>query len=448
MNRLTEAGLPPLADEKPFPVPDVSMATLPNGLTLWIVRRARVPLVSMRVVSRGGRSLDPPALPGFANLLANALREGTRNRTGPELTERLQAAGGELLTEATEDSLTVAVSGLAEKAGVLLDTLADVVREPAFPGKGVARVKALAHEELATNETDPFFLAERAFRKAVYGTHPYGVISPTVASIDATTPELLRQEAARRLVPDRALLLIVGDIDPVAAEAAAREAFAAWTGDGSALAEPPDAAPPPGPRVLRAVDRPGSVQTNLVVGGLGLARKDADAVALGLAITVYGGAFSSRLVTNLREEKGYTYSPGAGARSALRKGTVASTAAVRNDVTGASLGEILHEMSRMATTDVTDEELGRAKRRDLGVYAITTETNAGLANELTALWLNGLPPEEMSRRLEALKQLTKADLRRVSKKYLSVGLAQVVAVGDAKVIREELESFGEVEVTA
>ena len=439
------SDLPALLPDKPLPSPDVVSATLQNGLAVQVVRKDGVPLVSVRLVARGGLSDDAPAEPGFGQLLADALKEGTAGRSGQELATAAQGAGGDLTTGALPDSLTIAVSGLAAKTPLLLDLVADVARNASFPAEGVTRVKALAHERLETDESDPAYVAARAFARVLYGSHPYGVIAPTAASIDAITSERLRIESRRRLRPERSLLLVVGAVDPAAVTAKATRLFGSWKGSGDAPLPAPDAKSPAGPRRIEILDRPGSVQSVLVVGLLGPLRTSSDASALELAMTIYGGAFSSRLVQNLREEKGYTYSPGAGVRWLAARGTVRSRAAVRSDVTGASLGEIFYEMTRMATTEPTDEEMDRSRRVFVGLKAIAIQTSPGLADELSRLWVLGLQPSEIGLTTAALAKVTKADVKRVSKKYLTASRAHVVAVGDAARIREELAPFGAAE---
>jgi zinc protease len=434
--------LPPLGPPTAPGTPPVVAAVLPNGLTVWAIRRTGVPLVTLSLTALTGRAFDPVEAPGLAGLLAAGLKEGTAGRSSSEVNELLQSAGAELATAAGDDALEVVVTGLAARLEILVDALADVVTAPAFPARDVARVKSLAREELATNSSEPAFLARRAFRRAVYGEHPYAVISPTEASIDAVTSEALRVEAARRLVPQRALLLAVGDVEPARALDLAARHFGAWKCAGSPPAEPPAASAPSGPHEILILPRPGSVQTQLIVGRLGLTRRDADADALSLLVTIYGGAFSSRLVSNLREEKGYTYSPGATASFSRWRGTVRTAAAVRNEVTGAALNEILYEMNRLATTAVSHEELARGAGRDLGLLALRGETNASLAHELAHLWLHGLGPEERSRQAAALSRLEAPDLGRAARRCLGTGSAHIVAVGDIATLREELSSFG------
>ena len=439
-------GLPPLGPQRPVPAPRVEESTLPNGLAIQVVPWPGVPLVGIRLVTRAGFTDDPAGLPGLARLLSAALREGTTSRAGADLADLAQGAGGDLSAGAGPDSLTVAASGLASRTPLLLDLVADVARRPAFPGDAVERVKDLAREELETSESEPFFLAVRAFAREAYGSHPYATVSPTAGSIDAVEPGLLAAEASRRLRPDRALLLVAGDVDPEEVRTEAERLFGGWRGSGEPPVPGPGPVAPRGARRILVVDRPGSVQTNLLVGNLGFPRTDPDAYALELAMTVYGGSFTSRLVQNLREAKGYTYSPGAGASWLAGCGTVRSFAAVRTEVTGAALNEVLYEMERMATTEPTDEEMERAFRRDAGSLAISLQTAAGVADELARLWVLGLPPGEIGRIVPGLAEVTKDGVRRASRRVFGTGGARVVAVGDAAAIREELGTFGEVVV--
>lgn len=433
--------LPPLRAEPPAPRPEVKTYALANGLTVWHARRAH-PLATVLVSVRGGASDDGPEEPGLSALLAASLREGTARRSGAELAALLQSVGAELQASSGPDGLTLAASGLSSGLETLLGALADVAANAAFPEAGVRRVKALAREELRANEAEPAFLAGRALARAVYGTHPYAAVSPTAALVDEVSSESLRRAARRRLVPARALVVVVGGGDGDAVRTAVEAAFGAWRGEGDECRSvPPVPAPAPGRRVL-VVDRPGSVQTSLLVGGLGVARRDPDAFALSLAVAVYGGTFSSRMVTNLREAKGYTYSPGASASLRAAAGPVVTHAAVRNEVTGASVNEILYELHRMATTDPTDEELSRAKRREAGAFALSLETGAGLAGELAAAWLAGLPPDSIGDYVRALDGLSSADVRRVSRLYLASPALHVVAVGRADVAERELSPLG------
>ncbi len=434
------AGLPPLGPSPRAGLPEVASDVLPNGLTVWCVRRKGLPLLTLRLVVRGGRSDDPPADPDLASLLASGLGEGTRGRSARELNELCQGAGADLVAAAGDDALVVGASGLAVRLPVLLDVIADLVRRPLFPPAGLERVRAVAREELATNESEPFFLAARAFRRLLFDGHPYAVIAPTVASIEGATPERLGGEASRRLDPGRALLLAVGDADPSRLLDLSRQLLGDWTGEGTAGPPPRSAPASPGGNI-HVLHRPGSVQAVLMVGRSGPSRRDADFLSLRLAVAIYGGAFASRLVTNLREEKGYSYSPYAENAGLLAGGFVRTTAATRTEVAGPALSEILRESEGMAASEPSGEELSRAKSREAGLQLLRLQTSAGLAAELADLWLNGLPPEELERQAARLEALTAQDIGQVSRRYLAGPDPHIVAVGDAAALEKELAGY-------
>ena len=210
------AELPPLGPDRPFVRPRVDTFTLENGLEVWSVETPGFPLVALRLVIRGGRGDDAPQVPGFAELLADAREEGTRSRGAVELFDLLQDAGGDLKADATADAATVTAYGLASSLPLLAELTADVVRNAAFPDEGVRRVKALALEDLTTDESEPAFLASRALSRLLYRRHPYATVAPTRTSIRAVTPALLRAERGRRLRPERALLVVAGAVRDVA----------------------------------------------------------------------------------------------------------------------------------------------------------------------------------------------------------------------------------------
>ena len=437
--RLPAPALPPLPPERPYAAPEVDSFALPNGLQVRTVHVPGLPLVTLRLVIRGGKG-DDGAEAGFSEMLSDALEEGTTTRSATQLFSLLQDAGGDLKADASADATTVTAHGLAASLPLLIALLADVVANANFPRGGVRRVKALALEDLETDESEPAFLASRTFARTLFGRHPYGTVSPTRSSIRALTRERLREELPRRLRPERALLVVAGAVRPEEVRRAV-EPFAGWVGRGRAPGRPP-AAPRTRERSIVVIDRPGSVQATLVVGNVGVCRTDPDAWPLDLAVTVYGGAFSSRLVQNLRVDKGYTYSPGAASTWLVARGVVRSWASVRTEVAGPALAEIFREMERIGTEEVTGEELERGRRRESGLELLSLQTAEGLAREVGELWLAGLGPESLGEGVKAFSRVTAPEILRASRRFLDPARAAVVAVGDARRLRKALSSFG------
>jgi len=433
--------LPPYGPLKPFSAPAVTTIQLDNGLTIWMVSRAGFPKVAAVLAVRGGLAADPASRPGIAEVLANALTQGTKTRSARQIAEQLQAAGGDLDARASQDSIIVSTSVLADKFEQALPVLADVVANASFPDAEVAIAKCNVADSLRQREADPSFLAGRALAKVVFGDHPYSVVAPTQSAIDQTTPADLRQEFARRFQPGQALLVIVGPFEGTGAESALRKAFASWNAAQGSGVQPTPKPDMKFPHSIFLVPRAGSVQTTLRLAYPGPLRQAPDYEAVLTANAIYGGMFGSRLTLNIREDKGYTYSPFATLRTYSQAGFLFTQADVRNPVTGASLNEIDYELNRMATVPPTETELTQAKRYLVGLQAINLQSGGGLASDLANLWINGLPPEEIAHHSEKLEKSSAADVSAAAKKYFAAAHSTVIAVGEEKIVRQELEPF-------
>jgi zinc protease len=434
--------LPPYGPVAPLKAPTVKTLQLDNGLTVWLVAREGFPKVAMTLAVRGGLASDPKERPGLAELLAKSLTQGTKNRSARQVAEQFQAAGGDLSAHAGQDAIFLSTSVLAEKFNQVLPILADVTTDASFPDAEVKIAKSNVSNSLHAREAEPSFLANRALAKVMFGDNPYSVIAPTQSSIEQTSPADLRREFARRFQPNQAVLVVVGSFDPAQAESALRQSFQAWKPQGAnSVAETPKSAINAAHAVF-LVPRAGSVQTTLRVAAAGPLRSAEDYEAAELANTIYGGMFGSRLVLNIREDKGYTYSPFAALRTYRAAGFFATQADVRNAVTGASLNEINYELNRMSTTSPSDIEMTQAKRYLVGNEAIGLQSGSGLAGELASLWVDGLPPDNIAQESEKIEKSTAADITAAARKYLPAARSAVVAVGEEKVVQEELQPFG------
>jgi zinc protease len=435
------AGLPPYGPPVPFRAPTVAVEKLPNGMTIWLVPRSDIPKVAISIAVRGGRAADPAERPGQSNLLASTLTQGTTNRSALQVAQEIQADGGDLSARALADAIEVSTGVLSSRADSALALLADICRNAAFPDDEVALAKRNAADALRANEASPGFLASRALAKAVFGNHPYSVIGPTQASIAATTAAELRGEFARRFRPDQALLVAVGSFDSADFRAAIAKDFGSWKpADSARISEPPAAGE--NPHAIFLVPRTGSVQTTLALGALGPTESSPDYAAARVANAIYGGMFGSRLVTNIREDKGYTYSPGSFLQGYRDAGLLETFAPVRNAVTGAALNEILYELNRVATTEPTPDELSHAQHYLVGTTSLSLQSQDALARRLSQIWISGLPPDTIGKSVEAIDQVTSGQVAAVGRKYFYAARATIVAVGEASVVREQLVRFG------
>jgi len=434
--------LPPYGAQTAFQLPEVKASKLANGLTVWLVREPGVPLVSFRVIVLGGLAVDPADLQGISDLIAKALTQGTKTRTARQIAEQMQAAGGDLETSSDRDTLALATTVLSSKVDAALDILADVLQDASFPDNEVAIAKQNVSNSLRSREAGPSFQANRAMARVLFGSGPYSVIAPTQESLARMTPDELRGEFSRRFRPDRAILIAAGDFDANDITASINQSLGKWKAPAgsapSAIARPAASTP----HTITFVPRPNSVQTTLVLAGFAPLRSDPDYEPTVVANAIYGGAFSSRLILNIREDKGYTYTPGASLDTLREASYLRSRADVRNAVTGASLNEMLYELNRMATTSPSEEEITRAKRYLLGIQAVIFQSRAELTAELADLWINGLGPDGIARYNQKIAAISASDIEAVSKKYFPASRMAIVAVGDEKVIRDALQPFG------
>jgi len=434
------AELPPFAKDKALPVPQITKKTLSNGLEIWVVPRQGMPRVDYVLAVRGaGYSAD--TLPGFSSMLVDVMTGGTSKHSSREIAELAQGLGGSIGGQSSNDGISLIANALASNAAPMMQLLSEVARGATYPDREVALEKANGLQALNAAEARPAFRATRALNEAIYADHPYGRTQATAEAISAATPEMMRAEYARRMRPERSLLVISGRIEPAEAIKLAEAAFGGWKGAGSAPADVP-AARSSTPAVHVLLERPNSVQSTVRLGRPGEAASAVDQVPLRLASTIIGGGFSSRVNINLREEKGYTYGASAGAQSFRAGGAITGGADVRNDVTGASLKEFFGEYKKLGEELVGEEELAMNKRYVAGGYLISNQLQGAVARTLAGNWLVGLPSDFLGNYVPMIQKVTPEQVRDAGRKFFSPESQSIVVVGDRKVL-DQLKDYGE-----
>ncbi len=323
--------------------------------------------------------------------------------------------------------------------------MAELTQQASFPADEFERERRQLLEGLKIQRTTPGFLASERFRKVLFGAHPYGTISPTETQAESYRLDQLKDFYASYYRPGNALLVMVGDFAPQAMHEQVEQVFGTWA--SGSVAEAPN---PPLPdlhgRRVYLVHLPGAVQAQVLVGNRAITRKHPDWLRLTLANSIYGGAFNSRLVMNIREEKGYTYSPRSGAHPLRQHGYFSVGAAVRNDVVAATLSEIFKEIEGMRSTPVGEKELADARNYMTGIFSLGLATQDGLAGQLATATLERLPEDYLETYRERILKLTAADVLDAAQKYFDSANAQIVVVGDRAQIESQAATFGEMEV--
>ena len=353
-------------------LPRAEETTLANGLRVVLLPSHKVPTFNMQMVILSGGLADSPDYHGLASFTAGLLRDGTTKRSSKDIAEQIDALGGTIASTAGLSSVTstVSTSGLIENFDQTLDIFSDVVRNPIFPAGEVEKYKARTLAQQQFQRSNPQFLAQEQFNRAIYGDHPAALLTPPAASIKRLTSKDLAAFHSTYYRPNNAILSIVGDVTLKEILPKIEKAFGDWQrADVPATTIPP--VPMPAASHILLVDRPGSVQTVLQLGNLGIERNNPDYFSLLLADRILGGGPAARLFMNLREDKGYTYGAYSNFGGTKFRGTWTSSAEVRTNVTEGAMKEFMYELRRLRDEKVSVDELENAKRAIVGSFAIS-----------------------------------------------------------------------------
>ena len=441
----TPSTIPALTTARPVIWPARVHKTLSNGLEIVLVESHTIPKFTGELFFRSGNAVVAAQAPGLADMTATVARTGTTRRTSREIEEDLRRMGADLSSGAGADNSVISFAGLVDFSNELLGLVSELAQHASFPADEFERERRQLIEGLRIERTTPGFLASERMRRVLFGSHPYGTISPTEEQVAGYTVERLKDYYRGFYRPGNALLVMVGDFSPEKMLEQIETIFGAWADAPVEKAPDPGLPELPG-RSVYLVHLPGSVQTQLSVANRAITRKHPDWMKLTLANSIYGGAFNSRLVMNIREEKGYTYSPRSGAHPLRQHGYFSIGAAVRNDVVAAALTEIFYEIDLMRTTPVGEAELDDARSYMTGVFSLGLATQDGLAGQLATATLEKLPDDYLETYRERILKLTSADVLEAAQKYFDSAHAQIVIVGDRAQIESQAAQFGTPEV--
>lgn len=430
--------IPQVGTFKRMRLPRVTDDVLPNGLRTVVVRRSGAPLVELRL-----RIPVPATTAGeeaIRDLLARTLKSGTGRRSKEDIASLLQEMGGSLAFGTDGDGIRVSGSALSSRVGDLLDLVVEILTEAAFPDASVWTERERLAQEVVLARAQPEVVAEEEITKRLFGRHPYGLGLPSPSGLRRVTPARLRALHTEIIRPAGALMVLVGDVRPAAAAVLAADTMSRWKRRRRPLPVPKPPGPRPGPIVI--VNRPGSQQTNIRMAGPAPISAAAAFPAFELANLVFGGYFSSRLVANLREEKGFTYNAASRVSHAVAASTFTVAADVRSDVTGAALVEMVYELGRMVSSEPETSELAEARRYRIGTLAIGTHTQAGFADMLGALIWRNLDVSYLRDHQEDLERVSTADVLMAARRFMGPADLVTVLVGDAEAIAPQISPLG------
>lgn len=445
---LSFAGsMPKVGPMKPYRLPPRQEWRMQNGMRVVLVEDRRVGLVTAELVFPAGASAYPAERAGLVSAMAELMTDGTRKRTSLEVAEAADAYGGYVDCEADSDSVTLGAGGLSGKLDDIIALMAEVAREPSFPEDEVGLRRANMLDELRASRAEPAFLASVAFHKRLFAGHPYAVTAPTEQSIGLISRESVRQAYRSLVAPREAIFVLVGDASAESLKAALERHFGSWEGAASVGGAPEGAAAAEKKRSVYLVDRPGSSQVSLILGNRSAREFEPDYFDLLVANQALGGSFASRLVQDVRETKGYTYSIGSRLQHHAAASWFAVSTPLRNEVMAPALELVLKHVERLRAKPLSPQELEKAKSYLAGSFARRMETQAGVLGAVVRMKLHRLPSDFYDSYVERVQAVGAEGARRAAEVHMRPGELVLVAVGDQKAIRDGLARFSAEPVT-
>jgi zinc protease len=407
-----------------------SRSVLDNGLVLMIVERNNLPVVKVSVGIKAGNLYEPEEKAGLAHLTAGLLDEGTTNRTAKQISEEIEFVGGSVGASGGDDYMTASLSVLKKDVDLGFKLLSDIILNPIFPEEELNKKKERIKAGLRSQEEDPGFVASREFKKAVFGVHPYGrLITGTVETIDKINKNDLIDFHSKYYLPNNAVIAVVGDITAEEVTELIHRYFSHWK---------PKVVRDPALPSIGAVKKPKTIsvdkaltQANIIIGHIGVSRNNPDYYSLSVMNYILGGGgFASRLMQNIREEKGLVYDIHSFFAADKYGGRFQVGLQTKNESANTAIEETFKEINRIRKEPVSDIELSDARTFLTGSFPMRIETSSRIAGFLVAVEYYGLGVDYIDNYPGYINSVTKEDVLRVAKKYLDPENAVLVVVAD------------------
>lgn len=434
---------PPAGGEpKDFELPTPKRFTLDNGMKVTLVPFGRVPRVQARIVVRTGNIDEAADQVWLADLLGRLMSEGAGERDSKALAEAFASIGGELSLGVGLDYTMAFSRALSDLAPDLVRLLGDVVLRPALPAEEIERLRNDMLRNLSVARTQPGSMANEKMAALTYGDHPYGRLYPTEEQLRSYEIDQVRAFYDANFGAARSHLYLVGVFDTAAVDTAIHEAFGAWKKGPEPTLNVPDSQLHSGE--IHLIDRPGASQSTLRLGLPVVDPSHEDFMALQVTNALLGGSFSSRITANIREDKGYTYSPGSSITPRYREAFWTSSADVTTSVTGPALKEIYYEINRLQAEPPPAEELEGIQNYLAGSFVRRNSNPGGIAFQLFYVDFHGLGDEYLETYVQQVHAVTPEKVQEMTKKYLRDEDMTLVVVGDASQVESQLKDYGKV----
>lgn len=433
-----EKELPPEGSApKPFVSPKRQSETLPNGMRITSARYGLIPKVIVELVITGGDVSETREQQGIGNLTGELLKEGTATRTAEQIAQEAASIGGAITVRVGADDITIHGEALSDGAGTLVKLIADMALHPKFPESELPRLKADLARQIAIAKSSAPVIAAEEFLKIVYGDNGYGRALPDEAIMKSLTLADIKAYYAKRFAASNARLYVTGVFDD-GLRKTVEGAFGAWT-KGEPFVNPAIQAQTK--HTLALVDRPGAPQSTIYMGLPVTRPGDKDYIPLQVADSILGGSFMSRITTNIREQKGYTYSPHSALENNAQNTIWAEHADVTTKFTGASLTEIFGEIDKLRKEAPPEKELKGIQNGMAGVFILRNSSRQGIINMFKLVDLHHLPANYLDTYISNMYAVKPPQVQGMIEKYIDPGKMTIVVVGDKSQIETQVAPF-------
>jgi predicted Zn-dependent peptidase len=424
---------------KPFSIPAIRRMELPNGMRVRLVDYGSVPKVAVRLVTLTGNVDEGPNETWLADLTGEMMKQGTKTRASDEIAREVAMMGGSLDVNVGMNQTVVGSDVFSESVVSAIQLIADVARNPRLPESELARLKGDHLRNLSIAKTQPGSLAQEKFAAVLFPNAAYGRVFPTEAMLQGFTIDQVRNFHEKNFGAARSTLYVVGRFDSASAESAIRASYGDWKAGNP---QSKITVSPNDKRGIYFIERPGAVQSTLLIGLPTIDATNAEYLPLTVMDALLGGSFGSRITSNIREQKGYTYSPHSVITTRPGGASWAEAADVTTNVTGPAIKEILAEIERLRNEPPTDAELKGIQNYLAGTFVLRNSSRDNIAGQLAFLDLYGLSEDFLRNYVQRVYALTPADVQRLARTYIDPSKLTIVVVGDPAV-REQIRPYGE-----
>lgn len=429
-NQLPAPGKP-----KDFTLPTSQKFQLPNGFKATLVPYGNIPKVTIEVVVKTGAIHEAANEKWLARFTGKMMEEGSTQTSFAKLSQKVAAMGGRISISVGMETITIGGNVLSDYAPEYIRLLAELITAPAFPEASADRIKNGLKRDLSVSKSQPSALASERFFTMLYKDHPYGNKMATDEMLDSYTGQKAKEFYTANFGAQRSAIYVAGNYNAAKVGQAIKAGFSNWT-KGPAVSYPPAKASVSDE--IAVIDRPKAAQTVVFLGIPVVDPTSSDYTKLEVTNSLLGGSFGSRITTNIREDKGYTYSPYSAIQYRQKNGVWYEKADITSESTGDALKEIAHEIRKLQAEMPSAEELKGIQNYEAGSFVLTNSSADGIINQLEFMDLFGLKDAYLTNRIRDIYAVTPAQVQQMAKQYLDYSKMTLVMVGDQQLIGSQL----------